>query len=219
MSTTMSVVAAVSRAAISAERPTAPAPNTATLSPGRGPQHVQHGADAGLHPAVGRGERGEVVLVGGLDRHDAALADQGVVRQRRLAEELAADRRAVLTVDRGGAVLAAATEVACEERLALGGHAGPAARAVPARVERQQHVIAGADPRDNRYRRPPPPRPTRGPARRAARRAGGRRARSGRCGTGRWRRSAPGPRQRGGRPARPSARRTRPLPAPRQPRS
>jgi len=63
MSTAMIVVAAVSRAASTAERPTAPAPNTAMLSPGWGRSTFSTVPDACLHPAVDRGQGGELVLV------------------------------------------------------------------------------------------------------------------------------------------------------------
>ncbi len=85
-------------AAIRPDSPTAPTPNTANESPGLRLHRVEHRARAGLAAAGERSEQLERRVVAHL--HDEALVGDGVGRERRLLEERAVDRRAVLAHQR-----------------------------------------------------------------------------------------------------------------------
>jgi hypothetical protein len=117
---------------MTAESPTAPAPVTSRVAPGRGHD-----------PAAERGEQIERCVGGDLDQ--AALVDHGVVGEARLAEEVTAERDAATGDRRRPVGSFAADEVRRQPGVAVGGVAVAAVRAAAARGVAQQHLVTRGD--------------------------------------------------------------------------
>ena len=130
-------------AAISADNPTAPTPNTAILSPGVRLHDVQHGAGAGLAAAGERAEQFKRRVVAHFD--GVALLAQRESAERGLLKERAVNRRAVLR-QQGRAVGAGAARLQAAAVHAIVLPLLPAIGAGAAPRIRHDHVVAGRKP-------------------------------------------------------------------------
>ena len=140
--------AGVSAAAITAERPTAPAPATTTVLPGPGLSTFHTAPTPVCTPQPSGAMR--LQRCGRVDLDHAALVGDGQAGERRLAEEVAAERLAAAG-DGGRPVPAgAADQVVRQPGGAVGRVPAAAVAAAAARGERQQHVVAGRHRGDGR---------------------------------------------------------------------